>query len=416
VANVLERAGRLAAALERSSIRIGTLAQMPHNEFIARLRGVAVLVVVLMHYGYCFPISYASVPFVGNGYYGVVMFFTISGFLITTNVLRRYGAVASVSLRDFYVMRAARILPLLAVVTAILSAISILANANGFVFQLDLSVGEAIEYLLTLRFNQYYVLGASLTMAWAVLWSISIEEAFYLVYPLTAVVLRLEKLLVAVLCIVVLVGPYVRWNGYLYGYYGPQMGWNANLFAYLGCFDLMDMGALAAIAAHRWTDKFPGSSIRYLKATGAALALATYLFLNVREHPALGPSLVGLGTALMLYGASRPGEASQGPRTWLGRTGSLSYEIYLLHAAIQLLLAEILPRPSGLGSYVVFAAVMAVTYLVSAGTARVFSRPANRWIRSRFSNHPRLRHGVAPPPEHVKLPDAVGEQLPISAE
>jgi peptidoglycan/LPS O-acetylase OafA/YrhL len=397
---------------------------MPHNEFIAQLRGVAVLMVVLMHYGYCFPISYASVSFVGNGYYGVVMFFTISGFLITTNMLRRYGSVASVSLREFYVMRAARILPLLAVVTAILSAISLLTNAKGFVFQRDLSVGEAIEYLLTLRFNQYYVHGASLTVAWAVLWSLSIEEAFYFVYPLTAIVLRFEKWLVAVLCIVVLVGPYVRWSGNLYGSYS-QAGGAANLFAYLGCFDLMDMGALAAIAAHRWPDRIPSSSIPYLKATGAALALAAYLFLNVRAHPAVGPSMAGLGAALMLYGASCPGEASQGPRTWLGRTGSLSYEIYLLHAAIQLLLMEIMPRPSGPGSYVVFVVVMAVTYFISAGTARIFSQPANRWIRSRFSNHARggvagdgaLRRGAAlPSPVHLELPYQVRGQLPVGAE
>src|SRR3981081_1854314 len=171
---------------------------MPHNEFIAQLRGVAVLVVVLLHYAMCFPIGYASVWFVGNGYYGVVLFFTISGFLITTNMLRRYGTVASVSLRDFYVMRAARILPPLALVTAILSAISLFSNTKGFMFEPGLTVGGAIEYLLSLRFNQYYALGAAMTMAWAVLWSISVEEAFYLVYPLAAIVLQLEKLLVAV--------------------------------------------------------------------------------------------------------------------------------------------------------------------------------------------------------------------------
>jgi peptidoglycan/LPS O-acetylase OafA/YrhL len=357
---------------------------MPHNEFIAQLRGVAVLMVVLMHYTFSFPISYASVWFVGNGYYGVVMFFTISGFLITTNLLRKYGYVASVSLRDFYVTRAARILPCLALVTAILSAMSLLSNASGFVLQQNLSIGEAIEYLLTFRFNQYYVLGAALTLAWAVLWSISVEEAFYLVYPLTAIVLRREKLLVGVLCAVVLLGPLARWNGNFYGYYGPQVGWDANLFAYFGCFDVMDMGAIAAIAAHRWPRKIPFSYIPYFKAAGAALALSAYLFLNVREHPAVGPSVIGLGAALMLYGAVRRGEAGRRPSTLLGRTGSLSYEIYLFHAIVQLLLTQVLPRLSGVGSYVVFSVVMAMTYLISAGTARVYSMPLNRWIRFRL--------------------------------
>jgi peptidoglycan/LPS O-acetylase OafA/YrhL len=414
----VERAGRLPRRTA-AAYGSGKLARMPHNEFIAQLRGVAVITVVSMHYVYCFPISYSSLSFVGNGYYGVAMFFTISGFLITTNMFRRYGSVASVSLRDFYVKRAARILPPLAMVTAILSAISLLTNANGFVFQLNLTVGEAIAYLLTLRFNQYYVLGASLTPAWAVLWSISVEEAFYFVYPLTAIALRFEKLLVAVLCTVILVGPYIRWNGLLNGSYGPQAGWDANLFAYLGCFDLMDMGALAAIAAHRWPDKIPGSTIPYLKAAGAALSLSAYLFLNVRTHPALGPSMIGLGAALMLYAASCRGEASVRPRTWLGRIGSLSYEIYLFHLMIGLLLMQILPRLDGLGSYGVFVAVMAVTYFTSAGIARTFSRPSNRWIRARFSAAARdgqPRKGVAwPPPEQVGLSYDVRGQLPVGA-
>jgi peptidoglycan/LPS O-acetylase OafA/YrhL len=253
------------------------------------------------------------------------------------------------------------------------------------VLQPNLSVGEAVEYLLTLRFNQYYARGASLSLAWAVLWSISIEEAFYLVYPLIAILLRFEKLLIGALCCVVLLGPVSRWNGSLYGYYGPQVGWDANLFAYFGCFDLMDMGAIAAIAAHRWLDRTPGSYVSCLKA-GAALTAFAYLFLSVREHPAIGPSMVGLGVALMLYGASRSGQVNRGPSTLLGRTGSLSYEIYLFHTTILLLFMQVLPRPSGVGSYAVFIVVMAVTYSVSVGIAQGFSKPLNRWIRSRLSN------------------------------
>jgi peptidoglycan/LPS O-acetylase OafA/YrhL len=80
----------------------------------------------------------------------------------------------------------------------------------------------------------------------------------------------------------------------------------------------------------------------------------------------------------------RRGEAGRRPSTLLGRTGSLSYEIYLFHAIVQLLLTQVLPRLSGVGSYVVFSVVMAMTYLISAGTARVYSMPLNRWIRFRL--------------------------------
>jgi peptidoglycan/LPS O-acetylase OafA/YrhL len=114
--------------------------------------------------------------------------------------------------------------------------------------------------------------------------------------------------------------------------------------------------------------------------------ISAYLCLNVRQHPALDPSVIGLGAALMLYGAARRGEAGRRPSTLLGRTGFLGYEIYLFHAIVQLLLMQVLPRSSGVGSYVVFAVVMAVTYFISAGIAHVFSVPLNRWIRSRLLN------------------------------
>ena len=146
---------------------------LPHNEFIAQLRGVAVLVVVLMHYALCFPISYIRFDFVANGYYGVSLFFVISGFLITGNFLARFGKLATINVADFYVMRGARILPCLAFLLVILSAISRSTNIGGFVFKPPLSVTGAVESVLTLRFNRYYVEGAFNTLAWAVLWSIS---------------------------------------------------------------------------------------------------------------------------------------------------------------------------------------------------------------------------------------------------
>src|SRR5260370_35086544 len=123
---------------------------LPHNEFIAQLRGVAALVVALMDYCYCFPIWFASLGFIGNGYYGVALFFAISGFLITSNMLARYGDLGSINLREFYVMRAARIIPCLGLAVAFFSTVALTTNIGGFVFEGDLSIGGAIEHVLTL--------------------------------------------------------------------------------------------------------------------------------------------------------------------------------------------------------------------------------------------------------------------------
>lgn len=344
---------------------------MKHNEFIAQLRAVAILAVVLMHYGYCFKISYSNLSFIGNGYYGVALFFAISGFLITSNMIARYGATGSVDLRAFYDMRAARILPCLGLAVAILTVIALTAKLDGFTFQPGLSPGEAIISLLTLQFNGYYLAGAQNTLAWAVLWSISIEETFYLIYPIVAIVLRREIYLVALLVGIVGYGPFARPNVW-------------GLFSYFGCFDLMAMGALAAIAARRFLTTTPISILPYLKGAGAILVLVTYLTLSAREHYTIGPGLIALGASLMLFASAiRPHRTGE---TVLGRIGSLSYEIYLFHSMIFLLLAQVIPATTGLLSYLVFAGTMLVCYRICAAIAERFSVPINAAIRARLAS------------------------------
>ncbi len=69
---------------------------------IQGLRGLAVTLVVLAH---------AGVPHLAGGYVGVDVFFVVSGFVITSGLLREAGHSGSVSLRRFYGRRALRILP-----------------------------------------------------------------------------------------------------------------------------------------------------------------------------------------------------------------------------------------------------------------------------------------------------------------
>src|SRR5207253_6076597 len=126
---------------------------------------------------------------IGNGYFFVIFFFTISGFLIALILLDCYRTVASVNLREFYVMRGARILPCLVLVLMVLSSISLMTkDIEGFVFLPGFNVADAVARVLTFTFNHYYAAGASGTMAWAVLWSISIEETFYVAFPIVGIV------------------------------------------------------------------------------------------------------------------------------------------------------------------------------------------------------------------------------------
>src|ERR1700728_5043144 len=83
------------------------------------LRGLAILFVLMNHVN--IRLFLAKIPYtqglpsqlvsslVWNGQYGVQMFFAVSGFLITSTSLRRWGPLSRVSVRDFYALRFARI-------------------------------------------------------------------------------------------------------------------------------------------------------------------------------------------------------------------------------------------------------------------------------------------------------------------
>jgi len=334
---------------------------------INRLRGLAALVVVLMHCVMTLPVDLSAAPFIGSGYYGVSLFFAISGFLITTNILRRYGAVGAVNVRDFYVMRAARILPSLTLLIVLLSALAIF-RYPGFVFEEGhSSLGKAIWSVLTLSFNKS---GIADPLGWVVLWSLSIEEAFYVLYPVIAIVLRKEKALIGVLLLVI-----------AYGISGRTT--RDDLYTYRGCFDLIAMGALAAIAAHRL--KAPQWSLVWAKWLGAVITLTAYFFVPL-EHVTLGPSLIALGGVIMLYALKVEEDHAARPRRLspLGTIGECSYELYLFHYSVFVLVAPGLTGIFGTGSYINVAIALITAFCVSLAVHRYFSDPLNARIRELF--------------------------------
>jgi peptidoglycan/LPS O-acetylase OafA/YrhL len=338
---------------------------LPHNEFIAQLRGVAVLLVVVMHCPMA-PSELASFRFLASGYYGVAIFFAISGFLITGNILARYGEVSKINLREFYRMRAGRILPSLALLVGLLSLLCWL-DVPGFVFPPSSSLGGALWHVATLSFNIYQKAGAQSPDSWAVLWSLSIEEVFYLLFPITAIILCSERLLIAGLLVVIANGLRTR-------------TYHADLLSYWGGFDLIDLGVLAAIAAHRM--KPSPALVRPLKLAGAIVCFGTYLFLPINGHETLGPFLVALGSAAMLFASKFEAIAPARRFRPLALAGECSYEIYLFHYSIFLLLMPVIASTFGVGSTLGFILSMASVFGFAFLLRRLFSQPANKMIRS----------------------------------
>jgi peptidoglycan/LPS O-acetylase OafA/YrhL len=264
-------------------------------------------------------------------------------------------------------MRAARILPCLTLLIVLLSVLAIV-RYPGFAFEEGCSLGQANWSVLTLSFNK---LGMAVPLGWAVLWSLSIEEAFYVLYPVIAIGLRKEKALIGVLLVII-----------AYGISGRTT--RSDLYTYRGCFDLIAMGALAAIAAHRL--KAPQWSLSWAKWLGAAITLSAYLFLPPDEHVTVGPSLIASGGVMMLYALKVEEDRAARPQrlSLLGTIGECSYELYLFHYSVFVLVAPGLTGIFGAGSYINFAAALVTAFCVGLAVQRYFSDPLNARIRELF--------------------------------
>src|SRR5687768_5068106 len=140
------------------------------------LRAVAVAGVVWHH-------SYSgldALPMMRHGFLGVDLFFVLSGFLITTLLLREQQRSGRISLRHFYMRRALRIFPLYYAVLIALTAYFAAAADSA----------QRARYFSELPYHAAYLSNwiDSETML-SITWSLSTEEQFYLLWPLLLIAL-----------------------------------------------------------------------------------------------------------------------------------------------------------------------------------------------------------------------------------
>ena len=142
------------------------------------LRALAVLAVILFH---------ADVPGFGGGYVGVDVFFVISGYLITQLLRVSHADVQPRRLGEFYVRRARRILPalLLVCVATLLVALWLLLTEELVQLGKQLAAAPLLLSNLVAWSNGGYFTPAGPALSLTHLWSIAVEEQFYLLYPLT---------------------------------------------------------------------------------------------------------------------------------------------------------------------------------------------------------------------------------------
>jgi peptidoglycan/LPS O-acetylase OafA/YrhL len=357
------------------------------------LRGLAILYVLLNHVN--MRLFLAHIPYteglptqlmsalVWNGQRGVQMFFAVSGFLITSTSLRRWSDFTPVSLREFYQLRFARIAPLLLLLLTVLGLLHAAHFSDYSVSEKTGGLGRALLAALTFHINVLEASRGYLPANWDVLWSLSIEELFYLFFPLLLLFLGRGKVLVTVLMGFVVLGPFARtvW---------AQDNDTWQEYSYLGGMDAIAFGCLTALIFQ----KLSGSkrTWRIVGTTGAALLFLCLCFtrqplVRALDDAGLDMTVIAIGTCLVIVAAVKTQWHSLALLKPLLALGRCSYEIYLTHmfvvfAGFRLFLAA--GKPMAVVP-LLFLAVVLVAGLLGAAVARLYSEPVNRWLRRRWN-------------------------------
>lgn len=363
------------------------------NPGIDLLRGLSILLVILNHLGLRIPLSKSVLAswlphqllndLNFNGSEAVDLFFVISGFLIATHAIERWGKLGSMNMRAFYARRAARILPCLLALLAILSLLHY-AGVKGYVISRPgQSLPRAVLSALGLHLNWYEGHTGYLPPNWDVLWSLSIEEVFYIGFPLACLALRKDRILAPCLLVLAISLP---WS--LKSIVGNPI-WREK--AYLPGMAAIATGVLAAIIAAHW--KRPPRSVRIVSAAFGALGVLGVLgfeqqiwrWLHWNTLLLLTVSAAALVLACHWHTAEHPAWKIPGTG-WLQSFGRLSYEIYLTHMFIVLTILSFYYRLNGTPHYGIAWYLPAIlgSWVLGWMVARLYSQPADRWLRGRL--------------------------------
>jgi peptidoglycan/LPS O-acetylase OafA/YrhL len=300
------------------------------------LRAISILLVILGHTNSAFA-GWFKLPahiYLVWARTGVNIFFVISGFLITHLLLRELHATKTISLKRFYLRRAFRIFPpfyfYLGVLLILVLAGIFHTPVRAFLF-LGLYMG-----------NYYFGPGGDF-VGLQHIWSLSVEEQFYLLWPAT--LLRLGKRrAMAFATVLILISPFVRLVTYFL--LVPEYRADVDRFFH-SSVDTIMFGCLLALLCDK--EDFRTRMLRWVDSSGASwtfVGCTVFLLvidplLNIRLRGAyvllLGMSLQGIAISVMvLYVVERP-------RTLAGRflnmrvlrhIGVVSYSLYLWQSII----------------------------------------------------------------------------------
>jgi peptidoglycan/LPS O-acetylase OafA/YrhL len=298
------------------------------------LRAISVVAVMMYH---------AQLTWLHGGFLGVEVFFVISGYLITMLLMKEHRRHATIDLRTFWMRRARRLLPALYTLLLTVSIVTVAFYRAGLAALRPQVVAALLYvtnwYLIVVNASYFDQLGRPLVLRH--LWSLAVEEQFYLVWPLIIFgLLKLTKARIGPMAIAIGGGALASaaWMAYLYTpgqdpsrvYYGTDTRASGLLIgALLALFWRPENIARSTAADHGRVYDVLGL---------ASLAVIAVFFLNATET---GPFLYRGGFVLLSLVTLVAIAAATHPATYFGRVlmgnkaltwvGVRSYGLYLWH-------------------------------------------------------------------------------------
>jgi peptidoglycan/LPS O-acetylase OafA/YrhL len=358
------------------------------------LRGIAIAMVLMRHY-----IHHPSLLLLGPqwGWMGVNLFFVLSGFLITSILLRLTDQRGA--LKIFYVRRSLRLFPLyfLALLVYFIASASVgtpqpIKTVLLYISFLQAFLPPLITHLKIVPHPDWVVMG------FGVLWSLSVEEYFYLLWaPLVTFTRARRAPLLAILGLILLLTPWAR-------FFYPDPKGGQELF--LAQMDSLAAGCLVAILwwdyGATWRSRLQLYARWLYGCVAALIALAIWIDFatgitkrsdfDQRIFNATDYTVLWLAWSLwLLVTLAVSGSSGLMPRLlrqpllrWLGR---ISYCLYIVHYPIYLALRNYFPHSValvvGLGAALGFSAL----------SWRYFEGPISNWKQHAF------RYPMASQPE-----------------
>jgi peptidoglycan/LPS O-acetylase OafA/YrhL len=339
-----------------------------HQPGLDGLRGLAVALVVLFH---------ADISWMSGGFLGVSIFFTLSGYLITSLLLAEHEQRGRIDLRNFWSRRLRRLAPAslaaIVVVVALASWLSTSSEASRI-------KGDAVSAALYVSNWRFVVAEHSYADLFSApspllhIWSLSIEEQLYVVVPLLVVGVlalgwsrrRLGVVLLALAATSTITG--VAVSGVDRVYYGTDTR----------AAELLLGAVLACFVSHRLTNSVSAQVLRLASGAGS-LALLAVIALSITSDtrsgwvaggalPAFALLSIVLVVASVVVGPIRS-LLSFAPLRALGR---ISYGVYLVHWPVFVFLSENRLGFGGVGRIVL---CVAITLSIAMASHRWFERP-----------------------------------------